>query len=196
LIEPIAFVLAIAMVVCNIRQLHWGWPLAIVSSLMYAWVFLNAKLYGEAALQIVFVALAGWGWHQWLMGKVGSKVSSANPALRLVPKHLSLFQAIGVVFLDLVLWFFLTGLLARWTDSDVPIADAFVTSGSLVATLLLGCKYTANWAFWLIVNVVSVTLFVYKGLWLSAALYALLAVMSVYGWQQWRQAAVRSSQTS
>jgi nicotinamide mononucleotide transporter len=194
LIEPIAFVCAIAMVVCNIRQWHWGWPLAILSSLMYGWVFLSAKLYGEAALQVVFIALAGWGWRQWLLGDADSSTA------KLIPRELPTLKAVGAALLGGLIWLGLAVLLGQWTDSDVPLADAFLTSGSVIATLLLARKYTVNWGLWLVVNVASVALFIYKDLWLSAALYALLAVMSVYGWLEWRRAAaslaVRSPQAS
>ena len=68
-LEIIAFVLSIAMVLANLRVNPVGWPLAIVSSLLYALLFADSKLYGEAALQLVFIVLAGWGWWQWLYGR-------------------------------------------------------------------------------------------------------------------------------
>ena len=68
-LEIAAVVIALAMVGCNIREIHWGWPLAIVSSLMYFALFWRSKLYGDAALQIFFVVVAFWGWFQWLRGR-------------------------------------------------------------------------------------------------------------------------------
>ena len=67
-LELVAFVLALAMVYCNIRVDPLGWPLAIVSSLLYFLLFWNSRLYGDASLQIFFVVVAGWGWWQWLRG--------------------------------------------------------------------------------------------------------------------------------
>jgi len=67
-LEIVAFMLAIAMVVFNIRVNPWGWPLAIVSSLLYFALFWNSKLYGDASLQIFFALVAVWGWWQWLRG--------------------------------------------------------------------------------------------------------------------------------
>ena len=68
-LEVAAFVLALWMVVCNMRVDPLGWPLAIVSSLLYALLFAHSKLYGEASLQLFFVAVSGWGWWQWLRGR-------------------------------------------------------------------------------------------------------------------------------
>src|SRR5689334_20509285 len=67
-LEIVAFVLAVWMVVANIRVNPIGWPLAIVSSLLYFALFWSSKLYGDASLQIVFAVVAGWGWWQWLRG--------------------------------------------------------------------------------------------------------------------------------
>ncbi len=184
LVEPIAFVLATAMVVCNIRQVHWGWPLAILSSALYVWVFTAAKLYGDAALQILFIVLAAWGWRQWRRAPLqAARVTDhlqGHRGLRLL--------ALWLVFW-LALWFAIDYFLRSFTDSDAPLADAFVTSGSILGTLLLARKFTANWGVWFVVNIVSTVLFVSKQLWLSAVLYALFAAMSVYGWRQWRRSA-------
>lgn len=178
--ELVGFALAIAMVICNTRQLQWGWPLAIASSALYLVVFASAKLYGDASLQILFIAMALWGWWQWRRGS-GQKA--------LVPRSLTGLQAACALALWLTVWLLITGLLRTFTDSDAALADAFITSGSVVATLLLARKYTANWLAWLAVNIASVILFIYKQLWLTAMLYAVLAVMSVHGWRVWRQGA-------
>ena len=68
-LEIIAFVLALAMVGCNIREIHWGWPLAAISSVLYVALFWQNKLYGDAALQVFFALVALWGWGQWLRGR-------------------------------------------------------------------------------------------------------------------------------
>ena len=76
-LEIVAFGLALAMVGCNIREIHWGWPLAMASSLLYFALFWRSRLYGEAALQVFFAGVAGWGWYQWLRGHGGD--STARP---------------------------------------------------------------------------------------------------------------------
>jgi nicotinamide mononucleotide transporter len=202
LVEPIAFVLAIIMVVCNIRQVQWGWPLAILSSALYVWVFASAKLYGDAILQILFIVLAFWGWWQWRKQPVdpagsisllGTSSQTSNQPLCQSnrPRTLQGRQGLWLLALWLVfwlaLWFAIDYFLRVFTDSDAPLADAFVTSGSILGTLLLARKFTANWCVWFVVNVASTVLFISKQLGLSAVLYALFAVMSVYGWQQWQR---------
>jgi nicotinamide mononucleotide transporter len=80
--------------------------------------------------------------------------------------------------------------LKRFTDTDVPWWDAFPTAASLVGQWLLGRKYVENWPTWIVVNVVSVGLFAYKGLWLTVLLYTVFIGLSVLGWRAWLRKAV------
>lgn len=179
-LELVAFVLALVMVGCNIREIHWGWPLAIVSSVMYFGLFWRSKIYGDAVLQIVFAVLAFWGWAQWLRGQRGD--GSPLRVTRLTLRGAGL--AIGA---SAALWLAIGLFLSSQTDSDVPWWDAFPTAVSLVGQYLLGRKYIENWLAWLAVNTVSVGLFAYKGLWLTLLLYTLFIALSVVGWRAWRQ---------
>ena len=181
-LEIVAFVLAVWMVLANLRVNPIGWPLAIVSSLLYALLFVDNKLYGEASLQLVFVALALWGWWQWLRG-------SAAPGERLRVGAMTQRQRWMVGAATLAAWPLLGLLLRRATDSDVPFLDALPTVGSIAGQILLGRKRVENWAVWLAVNLVSIGLFAYKGLWLTVMLYALFAALSVVGWRAWRKLA-------
>ena len=87
-------------------------------------------------------------------------------------------------------------MLHHHTDSDVPYLDALPTVGSVAGQFLLGRKLIENWLVWLAVNVFSVGLFAIKGLWLTALLYAVFAVLSVVGWQAWRARLPAGSQGS
>ena len=181
-LEIVACVLAIAMVICNMRVNPTGWPLAIVSSLLYFALFWNSKLYGDASLQILFIVVAGWGWWQWLRG-----TTPDGSALRV--RALGAQGRLFAVAAVLVGWPAIGLFLRRYTDTDVPWWDAFPTAASIVGQWLLGRKYVENWPTWVIVNVVSVALFAYKGLWLTVALYAVFVAMSFVGWRAWRRLA-------
>lgn len=181
-LELIAFVLAVWMVVCNIRVHLLAWPLAILSSLLYFALFLDGKLYGEAGLQLVFIALAGWGWWQWRFGRTAEGDT-------LAPRRLGAAGLRVPVLLTLAAWPLLGTFLARVTDSPLPYWDAFPTVASLLGQWLLARKYEENWPTWIVVNAVSVVLFGIKGYWLTVLLYAGFIPMSVLGWRAWRQAA-------
>ena len=175
--EWLGAVLALAMVGFNARMHPMGWPLACLSSLLYAVVFMGGRLYGQALLQLLFVVMALWGLWKWTRG-----AEEAGLAARRMPARLRLTAAASV----LLLWVVLGWLLARFTDNPLPYGDALPTAGSVVATWLLAQRYLENWAAWAAVNAVSVALFAHQGLWPTVALYAVFCGLSVWGWRQWR----------
>ncbi len=182
-LEIVAFVLAVAMVLANLRVNPVGWPLAIASSLLYALLFADSRLYGEATLQIFFVVVACWGWWQWLRGTgadgTALRVSWMDGRTRWLAAALTLAA-----------WPLAALLLMRLTDSDVPWLDALATVASVCGQILLGRKFVENWAVWVGVNCFSIGLFAYKSLWLTALLYAVFALLAVAGWRAWQRKAL------
>ena len=176
--EVAGFTLALAMVGCNIREIHWGWPLAVVSSLLYFVVFRESKLYGDASLQLFFAVVALWGWFQWLRGHRSD--GSALHVARLTPRGRVLTAVVSAALWPAIGWF-----LKTYTDTDVPWWDAFPTAASIVGQWLLGRKYVENWPVWIVVDIVGAALFVYKGLWLTTLLYLVFVAMAAVGWRSW-----------
>jgi nicotinamide mononucleotide transporter len=162
-----------------------AWPLAITSSLAYMVLFAHSRLYGEASLQVFFALIAAWGWWQWKFGR-----QADGQALRV--RWLSQRARLALAALTLVAWPLLGALLDHFTDSDVPYWDALPTAGSLAGQWLLGRQYVENWPVWVAVNVVSVSLFAFKGLWLTVVLYGLFALLALLGWRAWALRAARA----
>ncbi|MEO7578767.1 MAG: nicotinamide riboside transporter PnuC [Massilia sp.] len=181
-IELISFVLSVITVVLNIRQNHWAWLFAIVSSATYAMVFFDSRLYGDMGLQGVFIAVSVWGWYQWLRG--GDQHQALN---------LSRLDATGWAngALGWLAGFAVLSLfLKHYTNTDVPFMDGFLTAGSLLGQVLLSRKKVENWHVWIAVDVLYVGLYVYKHLMLTALLYALFVPLALIGLRSW-QAQIR-----
>ncbi|WP_310626326.1 nicotinamide riboside transporter PnuC [Limnohabitans sp.] len=183
-IELIAVLLGLVMVVFTITEQHWGWLFAILSSALYFLIFWKSRLYGDALLQLLFIALAAWGWWLWLRG-------TALTSLRIT--QLTPQQRWGTTLIGMALWAITGYVLRDFTDTDVPWWDAFPTAFSLVGQYLLAHKRVENWWAWLAVNVVAVGLFAWKALWLTSLLYIVFAVLSVVGWRTWLQRSHRVS---
>jgi len=179
-LELIGFVLSVATVLLNIRRNHWAWLFAIVSSAVYGIVFFQSRLYGDAGLQAVFIAASIWGWVEWLRGSAGGplvvgRLGRAGWAWSLAG------WAIGFLLL--------ARFLHAFTDTDVPHMDGFLTAGSLLGTALTARKKIENWHTWIVVDVLYVGLYIYKGLNLTAILYAVFVVLAVLGLRAWQLAA-------
>jgi nicotinamide mononucleotide transporter len=188
-LEVVAFVLAVWMVLANMRVQIVAWPLAIASSAAYLVLFAHSRLYGEASLQLMFIAVSCWGWWQW---RYGHQADGSALAVR----HLGARGRWTLAALTLAAWPLLGLLLDHATDSDVPYFDALPTAGSVAGQWLLGRQYVENWPVWIAVNVASIGLFSLKGLWLTVALYALFAVLAVMGWRTWSARARSGSGTA
>lgn len=180
-LELISFVLAVITVLLNIRQTHWAWLFSILSSATYGVVFFGARLYGDTALQVVFIVVSVWGWYQWLYG--GARHEGLVVTRLGSPQR---WYALGAWLLG----FGLIALFLRtWTNTDVPHIDGFLTAGSLVGQLLLSRKKVENWHAWIVVDVLYVGLYVYKGLMLTAILYAVFVVLAWIGLRTWSRIA-------
>jgi nicotinamide mononucleotide transporter len=179
-LEILACVLSVWMVLCNLRVNPLGWPLAMLSSLLYALLFVSYKLYGEASLQLFFVLMAGWGWWQWR----GARQANGQP---LVVRRMHAQQLKWAALATLAAWPLLALLLRRFTDSDVPWLDALPTVASITGQVLLGRKLIENWPLWIGVNLLSMGLFAWKALWLTVLLYAVFAVLAGLGWRAWQK---------
>jgi nicotinamide mononucleotide transporter len=178
-LEVWAFSLAVVGIACNIGLIHWGWPLAALSALLYFGLFMQAKLYADGVLQLFFAATSLWGWWQWLYGKRDTAPLAVTRASVRTMQLCVLAWLMG--------WGVLGWLLARFSDTDVPYFDAFPTVGSLIAQLLLARKVLQNWLLWIVVNLVAIALFSYKELYLTALLYLILTCIAIAGLARWTQ---------
>jgi nicotinamide mononucleotide transporter len=126
-----------------------------------------------------------WGWYSWLHGGDGRQL-----AVSTLSRRGWLAAGAGWLAGYLVLaWF-----LRTWTNTDVPHTDGFLTAGSLVGQVLLSRKKLENWHAWIVVDVLYVGLYVYKGLLLTGVLYALFVAMAVAGLMAWRRTLPRSAE--
>jgi nicotinamide mononucleotide transporter len=155
-----------------------SWPISIISVIAYAWVFFDAKMYGDMALQFYFLFTAVYGWYFWLR----KKEVNEKPVGSLRSGQWALVVA-AIAVLSILLGLF----LKHFTDTDVPYADGFCTAMSFVAQILLTRKILQNWLLWIVVDLCYIPLYIYKSLNLSAVLYALLVALAIKGYLDWKK---------
>ncbi len=181
LLETIAAIFGVLSVVLA-RFAHIGvFPTGLVSTLLYIYICFGSGLYADMGINVWYSLLSVYGWWRWLQPKEGleeRKVSWSSPQLR----RLSLL-------LTLAAWGLLYFLLRAFTDSTVPLADAFTTAVALIGMYLMAEKKVENWLAWLVVDVVSVGLYAYKGLYISSLQFAVFTVLAWWGWVSWKRLA-------
>ena len=164
------------------RQNIWNWPLGLANNLLWIVTFYTARLYADATLQVVFFALGCWGW--WLWTRPGPGRTALAPRHTRRPEWIGLGVVTAVATGAIALW------LARTTDSPAPLADASVLTLSLAATYGQANKLLESWWIWITVDVISVPLYVSRGLYPTAALYVLFGLLCVQGLRRWSRALV------
>ncbi|MGW0548088.1 nicotinamide riboside transporter PnuC [Streptomyces altiplanensis] len=164
------------------RQHIANWPIGIANNIFFVLLFTQAGLYADAGLQVVFIALAAYGWWTWTHG--GGPGSSSLPVRRTSRTEWTWLLAAGAAGT-----LFLTLLLDRATDSTVPFWDALTTALSLMATYGQCRKRLESWWLWIAADVVYVPLYAYKELYLTSLLYVGFMALCVLGLLNWRRGA-------
>jgi nicotinamide mononucleotide transporter len=163
----------------SVRQNIWSWPTAIVNVVLYTVVFWDAKLYADMGLQVIYAVLSLYGWYQWLYGGAGRTELRVTRTMPRVGAILTVIAAAGSTLLGT--------LLRHATDAALPFMDSMLSSTSLVAQWMMTKKLVENWLVWIGVDVLYVGMFVFKGLYLTAGLYAVFLVLAVRGYLDWRR---------
>ena len=143
-----------------------------------------------SALSIVALwALAHKYAEQWLLWIVVDAISSQQDShqnrITFFPRRLVL----PTIVVLLALWIAIYEVLIHFTDSSVPVTDSFTSALSIVALWALAHKYAEQWLLWIVVDAISSTLYVYKGIPFKASLYGLYVVIAIFGYRRWRQMA-------
>lgn len=176
-IEIIATALGLACVWFTVRQNIWCWPTGLGMVALYIVIFWQAKLYSDMGLQVVYVFMQLYGWWYWLGG--GNRADQ-RPVSRLGTARLGLWVGAGVLGT-----LALGSAMIRYTDAALPYWDATTTMLSLIAQWLLGRKVLESWLFWIVVDVLSIGIYLSKGLYLTAGLYTVFLGLAAQGYVAW-----------
>jgi nicotinamide mononucleotide transporter len=178
-IEIVAVLLGIANIVLIIRRSVWNFPVAIVMVSLYFVIFRDAKLYSDAGLQVFFAIVNLYGWWSWNRNKAdaGEVVVRRLPAL-----------AYGMCIMGSVATIWGWGaFMATYTGTSYPYWDASVAMLSVAGQILMARRFVENWHYWIIVNSISIPLYVTKELYLTAGLYGVFLVLAIAGLIEWRK---------
>lgn len=172
-IESLSVVAAVLAVGLSIAGTRWAWPLYFVSSLLYGWLFIQVDLFASAAMQLIFMVAAIWGWFSW--GHEGVRT----------PGRLTAVQRIAGAVGCLLLWSLVAPLLHA-VGGAASFGDAVMVVGSLAAQILMVRQKIETWPVWLAVNLVGTLLYATQALYFTSLFYAVLIVMAITGWRAWR----------
>lgn len=180
-LEIIAVALGIANVGLLVHRSIWNYPFGMAMVALYFVIFREARLYGEAGLQVFFFLVQGWGW--WLWARAGGLARMVSVSWMGWPARIGGLVLVAAVSLGIG-W-----AMARYTDAALPYADAAIAGASVVAQVLLAMRRTENWALWIAIDVLSIWVYINRALYLTAGLYVVFLGLAIAGLIAWAKAA-------
>ena len=176
-IETVAVLLVLINIVLVVRRSLWNYPFGLAMVTLYTFLFFGEKLYSDTLLQIFFFIVQLYGWWNWLRGRDSG---GAVIVRRRGARAMSLW--IAGILMATALWGW---LMHRYTDAAFPWWDASVAMTSIAAQILLSQRYIENWPLWVLTDALAIGLYHAKGLELTAGLYGVFMLVSLWGWREW-----------
>jgi nicotinamide mononucleotide transporter len=178
-LEIAAVILAVLYLLLAVKENILCWAAAFFSTLLFLFLFWDAKLYMESALQLYYLAMAIYGWRQW-RGSDNSAETAALVISRWTPaQHL---RALGLIALLTLASGY---ALSTFSDAQRPFLDSLTTWGGVVATFMVAKKILENWLYWLVIDSLSVALYLDRELYATAMLFVVYLVIIAFGWSAW-----------
>jgi nicotinamide mononucleotide transporter len=177
--EAIAMILAIAYILLAIKQSLWCWYAAFVSTLIYSVLFFDVSLLMDSALNVYYLIMAVYGWYSW---KYGGKLEETELEVSTygLNKNIIIIGVLSVI--STVLGY----IMANYTSADFAYIDSFTTVFAVFSTYMLAKKVIENWIYWIVIDVVSIYIYIQKGLNLTAVLFAIYTVLAIVAYRDWK----------
>jgi nicotinamide mononucleotide transporter len=176
--EVIGVITGLLCVYLAAKNIIWNWPFAIISVAIYIFIFYNTRLYADMGLQFYFLATNIYGWYFWSKKPA---TDDKTPVLLIKKKEVIVSIVAVIVFT------FILGSVLKYTPASYPFIDSFCTACSLVAQLFLARKILENWLIWIFVDIVYVGVYLFKGLHLTAIMYAIYVGIALMGYIDWKR---------
>lgn len=187
----------------EIKQHRAMWIVGFITSLVYVFVFFSSKIYADMGLNLYYVGISIYGFWQWTRSRRKEKKETAfaqeitpeaaNPPAPILYRNLTLPLATGIGIALVAIFYGLYFILSRYTDSPIPVGDAFTTAVGIVATWMLARRIIEHWIFWIVVNFVSAYLYYVRGLYPTLFLYLCYAVLAAVGLYNWKKKGIQTN---
>jgi nicotinamide mononucleotide transporter len=177
-IEILATLTGIIYLVYSVESKIQLWFFGLITSSLYIYVFYSSGIYADMAINVYYVIISIYGWYHW-------KYPGKKTVKELPISKLTLKTALVLLLISLMLFVGIAIVLIEYTNSKVPWWDAFTTAFSITATWMLARKILEHWLIWILVDILSMILYIYKGLYPTVILFLLYTTLAIAGYRQW-----------
>ena len=180
-IELLGLIFGLLYIILSIKQNIWCWPVGFITSALYIYVFFVSKFYADMGLQVYYLLVSIYGWYNWMFGARSKKQDDLKIS------KIKLKLGIYLIIVTILLFGVIAFILVNYTDSELPYWDSFTTAASFVATWMLAKKIIEHWIIWVVVDFVSLGLYIYKGLYPTVILFAVYSLLAILGYIEWKK---------
>ena len=173
-LEIFAVVSALAYVLLASKQNFLCWPMSLLSCTIYAWLCYDVKLYLESFLQVFYFAFALYGWFKWY-----EKSEILKPSFQSFSKNIKV--VFGLFLVGTAIGFF----VSNFTDAALPFVDSLIFVYSIYATYITALKIIESWIYWIVIDLVSVFVYINRGLHVTSLLFLLYTILAFFGFFAW-----------
>ncbi len=160
------------------------WLTSIIMPAIYLFVYFDAGLYADVAINIYYLIIGVYGWMSWRYG-ISRKNGTEKYDLKI--SHTSRRQWLRLLIAYIVIHFAISFTLINFTDTDVPWFNGLTSALSIIGMWMLAKKLIEQWFVWFVVDILSAVLYFYKGLEPTALLYSVYAIVAILGYKKWNK---------
>ncbi|MFO8001946.1 MAG: nicotinamide riboside transporter PnuC [Marinilabilia sp.] len=184
-LEVVGTLFALIYLYLSVRENIWLWVTGFISSFLYLVVFYRGQLYADMGLQVYYLVISVYGWMVWKWGRKESG-RPKMPISRIGAKTGVKVVIAGLLVYLIILWALIKlPAIFEVPESDLPFWDAFTTAGGVIGTWMLARKMIEHWLVWIVVDLVSSGMYLYKGLEVTVGLYLVYTAVAVIGFREW-----------
>jgi len=178
-LEAFATVFGLLSVWFSMRENILVFPTGIINTSIYVYILFFAGLYGDMSINAYYFAMSIYGWNKW---------SQKTDNTHYIPIRKSTKKEKIYSFILMIISFgLLSFILKHYTSSSVPYIDAFTTSIFFVGMWLMAKKVIDNWLYWIIGDLITIPLYIYKGLTITAFQYLIFTILAIAGYIAWKK---------
>jgi nicotinamide mononucleotide transporter len=186
--EVLGFVVGLAYLWWEYQADSKVWIASVIMPMISMWIYFSKGLYADFGINIYYLVIAVYGYICWTRGTSNKKKESRKIS------HTPFGIVAVCTAATLVLWYGIWLILTNFTNSTVPVTDAFTTALSIVALWMMARKYAEQWLAWLVVDLISSGLYFYKGIPFYGVLYAIYTVIAWFGYRKWLRLMVKDQE--
>nr|WP_322862934.1 nicotinamide riboside transporter PnuC [Malaciobacter molluscorum] len=179
--EIFAMLLSILYLILAIKQSLWCWPAAFISTSIYIILFFDADLLMDSFLNFYYLIMAIYGWYSWKFTNNINKKNELKVSSLSITKNTK--DTFTLIIISLILGFF----MKNYTTADYAYIDTFTTVFAIYSTYLLAKKVIENWIYWIIIDCISIYIYINKQFYLTAILFLIYTILAFIAYVQWKK---------